>query len=105
MFELLALRVAHDRSGLLVGLDGEALLIPTDGFGLLGERGAHAREGAGLRGKLVGGLVVLVKAHRALEPSALGLPRAGPPGQVVRTPSMPRARALATLRSRPASGR
>src|SRR5205809_5910816 len=44
VLELLALSIPHDCQRLGVGLDRDALLIPTDGFGLLGKRGAETRE-------------------------------------------------------------
>ena len=63
VLELLALRVAHDRPRLAVGLDGDALLVPADRLGLLGQRRAQPGEGAGLAGELLGRLVVLVETH------------------------------------------
>jgi hypothetical protein len=63
VLELLALGVAHDGQRLGVGLHREALLIPADRFGLLGQRRAHARERARLSGKLLRRLVVLIKTH------------------------------------------
>ena len=73
VLELLALGVAHDRPRLAVGLDGEALLVPADRLGLLGQRRAQARERARLLGQLLGRLVVLVEAHRGI--SCHGRPR------------------------------
>ena len=64
VLELLTLGVAHDRGGLGIGLDREALLVPADRLGLFGQRGAEAREGPGLGGQLVGRFVVLVESHR-----------------------------------------
>ena len=63
MLELLALGVRHDRARLVVGLDGEALLVPPDRLGLLRERRAQARERAHVGGKLLRRLVILVEAH------------------------------------------
>jgi len=37
VLELLALRIAHDRLRLAISLDCQALLVPTERFGLLGE--------------------------------------------------------------------
>ena len=48
---------------LAVGLDGEALLVPADRLGLLGQRRAQARERPRLGRQLVGRLVVLVGRH------------------------------------------
>ena len=48
VLELLALRVAHDRQRLGVGLDREPLLVPADRLRLLGQRGAQPRERARL---------------------------------------------------------
>ena len=50
VLELLALGVAHDRPRIGVGLDAEPLLVPADGLGLLGERGAEAGERPRCRG-------------------------------------------------------
>ena len=58
------MRVAHDRARLRVGLDREALLVPADRLGLLGQRRAQAGERARLRRQLVRRLVVLVESHR-----------------------------------------
>ena len=44
VLELLALGVLHHRDRLGVGLDRQALLIPADRLGLLGQRRAQARE-------------------------------------------------------------
>ena len=49
VLELLALRVAHDRLRHGVGLDREALLVPADRLGLLGQRGAQAGKRSRLR--------------------------------------------------------
>ena len=56
-----ASRMIAERLG--IGLDRQALLIPADRLGLLGQRGAQPRKGARCRGQLVGRLVVLVEAH------------------------------------------
>ena len=69
VLELLALRVAHDRAGLGVGLDREALLVPADRLGLLGQRRAQAGERPRLGGQLIGWLVVLVESHRGFLPN------------------------------------
>jgi hypothetical protein len=66
MLELLSLGVAHDRDSLRIVLDREALLVPADRLGLLGQRGAKAGERARRGGELVGWLVVLVESHRNL---------------------------------------
>jgi hypothetical protein len=42
VLELLALGVLHDRQRVWIGLDRKTLLVPADGFGLLGQRRAHA---------------------------------------------------------------
>src|SRR5215207_2700564 len=60
---LLAERVGHDRLRLAVGFDGDALFVPTDRLGLLGEAGAHSGEGSHLARELTGWLVVLVGRH------------------------------------------
>src|SRR5262249_49569725 len=75
VLELLALSVAHDVPGARVRLHREALLVPSDRFGLLCQRGAKASESSGALRELVGRLVVLVKAHR---PSFTGFDGAGP---------------------------
>ena len=49
--------------GVGVGLDREALLVPADRLGLLGQRRAQPREGAASGGQLVRRLVVLVGGH------------------------------------------
>src|SRR3954471_7708993 len=41
VLELLALGVGHDRARLAVGLEGEALLVPADRLGFLGQRSAE----------------------------------------------------------------
>src|SRR6516164_5564824 len=64
VLELLPLSVTHHRDSVGVGLDREALLIPADRFGLLGQRGTEARERPRGLWQLVGRLVVLIEAHR-----------------------------------------
>ena len=64
VLELLALRVAHDRPRLGVRLDRQALLVPADRLGLLGQRGAQTGERARLGRELFRRLVVLVESHR-----------------------------------------
>src|SRR6185369_11903112 len=63
VLHLLVLRVLHDGLRLTVLLDGEALLIPADRFGLLDQRGDHAGKGARRGRELFGRLVVLVESH------------------------------------------
>ena len=63
VLELLALGVAHDRARLVVGLDGEPLLVPADRFGLLGQGCAQPRERPDLGRQFGGGLVVLIGTH------------------------------------------
>ncbi len=64
VLELLALRVAHHRERLGIGLDGDPLLIPADRLGFLGQRGAQPRERPHRGRQLVGRLVVLVETHQ-----------------------------------------
>ena len=83
VLELLALRVAHDRPRLAVGLDREALLVPADRLGLLGQRGAQARERPRLGRQLLGRLVVLVEpiaasCHAAVARRDYGADRSRP---------------------------
>src|SRR5689334_17665142 len=74
VLELLALRVAHDRPGLAVGLYGEPLLVPADRLRLLLERCAEAGEGPGFCRQLIRRLVVLVGRH-SLHPFRPGVCR------------------------------
>ena len=69
VLELLALGVAHDRLRLGVCFDREALLVPADRLGLLGQRGAQPRERPRTRRQLLRWLVVLVETHRTSFPS------------------------------------
>ena len=62
---LLVARVGDDRARVLVLLDGEALLVPADGLGLLRQRGEDARQRPDLLAELLGRLVVLVESHGA----------------------------------------
>jgi hypothetical protein len=64
VLELLALRIAHDRSRFAIGLDREALLIPGDRLGLFGERSAEPCECPRLLRQFVLGVVVLVESRR-----------------------------------------
>ena len=63
VLELLSLSVAHDRASLGIGLDCQALLIPADRFGLLGQRRAHPRKRPRGGRQLVRWLVILVESH------------------------------------------
>ena len=72
------LRVLHDRPGAVVGLERDSLVVPADGLGLLGQRGAQAREGARGSRQLVCRLVVLVEAHRTIQPAAVRVRPAEP---------------------------
>jgi hypothetical protein len=63
VLHLLVLGVAHDRLRFGVRLDSEPLLIPADRLRFFDEGSDHAREGACLRRKLLGRLVVLVESH------------------------------------------
>src|SRR5262249_29491049 len=77
VLELLALRVAHDRPGVLVGLDRETLLVPPDRLGLLLKRGAETGEGPRLGRQLVRWLVVLIGSHASI--LSEHVPRQSPP--------------------------
>ena len=68
VLELLALRVAHDRVRFAVRLDREALLIPADRLGFLGQRRAEPGERARLGRELARRFVVLVGRHAGILP-------------------------------------
>src|SRR5256886_5781177 len=70
VFELLTLRVGHDRPRLRIGLERDSLLVPADRLGLLLQRGDDACERPRLSAQLAGRLVVLVESH--LSSSRLG---------------------------------
>ncbi len=70
VLELLADRVGHDRARVGVRLDRQALLVPADRLGLLGQRGAQARERARLGRSSSGRLVVLVESHAGTLPAS-----------------------------------
>src|SRR5512141_1803074 len=63
VLHLLLLGVLHDRLRLFILLQRDALLVPPDRLGFLGQRRDHAREGAGAARELVRRLVVLVETH------------------------------------------
>src|SRR5262249_15072924 len=64
VLELFALRVAHDCDRIGIGFDCQALLVPADRLGLLGQRGAQSCERSRRRRQLVRRLVVLVESHQ-----------------------------------------
>jgi hypothetical protein len=66
MLELLLLCVLHDRPCVGIRLEGDALLVPADCLGLLGQGGDHPCERPRLGTQLGSGLVVLLESHRQL---------------------------------------
>ena len=66
MLELLLLRVPHDRPGLFIFLDRDALFVPANCLRLFRKRSNHTREGAHLSRKFIGRLVILSSCHRPI---------------------------------------
>ena len=63
MFELLLLRILHDRLGLGILFQRYPLLLPVDRLSFLDRRREHARESACLLGKLFWWFVILFCRH------------------------------------------
>src|SRR6202040_609434 len=63
MLELLGLRVAHDRLGLGIAFERNALLVPADCFSLFLQGRDHARKCPYLLAQLTWRLVILVGWH------------------------------------------
>src|SRR5256885_15079670 len=83
VLELLLLGVLHDRLGLRIALERDALLVPTNRFRLLLKRGGEAREGPNLLAQLPWRFVILLSAH-SLSKLPSSATRAKPGGRRIR---------------------
>src|SRR5690349_1148379 len=63
VLELFLLRILHDGARLTIALDGESLLVPAYGFGLLLQRCGESGKRPDVRAQVAWWLVVLICWH------------------------------------------